>query len=165
MTSEIIMIHPSQLPDIDVMVSLSKSKRLEYEKAQPQFWGYAGEKGDNSQKKWFKELLQHKDYLMFTAENESQETVGFIIGNLISAPDVYDPGGLTLMIDDFCVYSENLWESVGNKLIEVIKFSAKSKGAAQILVVCGSHDNSKRKFLMNKNLTIASEWFITNIDD
>ena len=49
MTSEIIMIHPSQLPDIDVMVSLSKSKRLEYEKAQPQFWGYAGEKGDNSQ--------------------------------------------------------------------------------------------------------------------
>lgn len=29
------------------------------------------------------------------------------------APEVYDPGGLTLMIDDFCMQSENLWESVG----------------------------------------------------
>ena len=160
-----ITTRPTKPSDIDAMVSLSKSKRLEYEKVQPQFWRYAGEKGDNSQKKWFKELLEDKNYLMFTAESKTQEILGFVIGRLIHAPDVYDPGVLTLMIDDFCVYSEKLWESVGNKLIEVIKFEAKSRGASQILVVCGSHDNLKRQFLMNKNLSIASEWFITNIND
>lgn len=81
------------------------------------------------------------------------------------APEVYDPGGLTLMIDDFCMKSENLWESVGNKLVEVIKFEAKSRGASQILVVCGAHDYTKRQFLKEQNLSIASEWFVGNIND
>ena len=120
MTSEIMTIRPSQLSDIDDMISLSKSKRLEYEKVQPQFWRYAREEGDESQRIWFKELLQHKDYLMFTAAGEDQEIIGFIIGRLVPAPEVYDPGGLTLMIDDFCVHSENLWESVGFHLINEI---------------------------------------------
>jgi hypothetical protein len=160
-----ITIRPSQLSDIDVMVSLSKAKRLNYEKAQPQFWRYAGAKGDESQRQWFLELLQDKDYLMFTAISKDQEIIGFIIGRFIKAPEVYNPGGMTLMIDDFCVESKLLWESVGNKLVEVIKFEAKSRGATQIVVVCGAHDNSKRKFLIDKNLSIASEWFVGNIND
>ena len=35
----------SQLSDIEAMVLLCKAKRLAYEKAQPQFWCYAGESG------------------------------------------------------------------------------------------------------------------------
>jgi hypothetical protein len=165
MKFKISKIRPAQLSDIDAMVLLSRSKRLAYEKAQPQFWRYAGEKGDDSQRQWFKELLQNKDYLLFTAANDDQEIIGFIIGRLVPAPEVYNPDGLTLMIDDFCVYSENLWESVGYKLIEVIKSEAKIKGASQILVVSGAHDELKRKFLMNQNLSIASEWFIGSINN
>ena len=79
------------------------------------------------------------------------------------APEVYNPGGLTLMIDDFCVQSENLWQSVGAGLIEETKDAAKAKGAKQILVVCGAHDNPKRKFLREQNLQVASEWFVGGI--
>jgi hypothetical protein len=158
-----IHIRTSQLSDIDAMVSLSKAKRKLYEKAQPQFWRYAGEEGDKAQEKWFKELLEDKNYVMFTAESETQEILGFVIGKLMPAPEVYNPGGLTLMIDDFCVTSENLWQSVGAKLIEETKAAAKAKGATQILVVCGSHDNPKRKFLSEQNLQVASEWFIGGI--
>ncbi len=79
------------------------------------------------------------------------------------APEVYNPGGLTLMIDDFCVKSENLWQSAGTRLIEAIKFPSKAKGAMQILVVCGVHDHPKRKFLSEQNLSIASEWFVGGV--
>ncbi|NDB86088.1 MAG: GNAT family N-acetyltransferase, partial [Alphaproteobacteria bacterium] len=52
------VVRTSQLSDIDAMVLLSKAKRLAYEKAQPHFWRYAGEEGDNTQRQWFKELLE-----------------------------------------------------------------------------------------------------------
>ena len=153
-----IIIRRSLLSDIDLFVVLSKAKRLDYEKAQPQFWRSSGETGDNKQREWFKELLRAEKYLLFTAEDESREIVGFIIGKLITAPEVYNPGGLTLMVDDFCVKSEYLWQ-----LIEAIKTPAKEKGASQILVVCGAQDHSKRTFLAKENLSIASEWFVGGI--
>jgi len=156
-------VRTSQLSDISAMVSLSKAKRMLYEKAQPQFWRYAGEEGDNTQRRWFKELLEDKNYVMFTAENGTQGILGFVIGKLMPAPEVYNPGGLTLMIDDFCVKSENLWQSVGARLIEETKAAAKSRGATQILVVWGAHDHPKRKFLSEQNLSIASEWFVGGI--
>lgn len=42
-------IHLTKFSDISAMVSLSKAKRLSYEKAQPQFWRYTGEEGDKVQ--------------------------------------------------------------------------------------------------------------------
>lgn len=157
------VVRTSQLSDTLAMVSLSKAKRKLYKKAQPQFWRYAGEEGDKVQEKWFKELLDDKNYVMFTAESGTQEILGFVIGKLMPAPEVYNPGGLTLMIDDFCVQSENLWQSVGRELIEEAKAAAKVKGASQILVVCGAHDLPKRKLLSEQNLSIASEWFVGGI--
>jgi predicted house-cleaning noncanonical NTP pyrophosphatase (MazG superfamily)/chloramphenicol 3-O-phosphotransferase len=47
-------VRTSQLSDIDAMVLLSKAKRKLYEKAQPHFWRYAGEEGDNTQTQRFK---------------------------------------------------------------------------------------------------------------
>ncbi|MFN9000624.1 MAG: hypothetical protein ACK5VW_00980 [Holosporales bacterium] len=159
----IFRVRTSQLTDIDAMVSLSKTKRKLYEKAQPQFWRYAGEEGDDAQRQWFQDLLEDKKYVMFTAESKTKEILGFIIGKLIPAPEVYNPGGLTLMIDDFCVSCETLWQSVGAKLIEETKAAVTAKGATQIAVVCGAHDHPKRKFLSEQNLSIASEWFVGGI--
>jgi hypothetical protein len=158
-----ILVRKSISSDIDIMVSISKDKRLSYEKAQPQFWSYSGKDGDNAQREWFKELLSHKDYIMFTAEDLNQEILGFIIGRLMLAPEVYNPGGLTIMIDDFCIKSEDLWISVGIELIKNIQKKAKEKGAVQVLVVCGAHDKKKRKFLMNQNLYVVSEWFVGGV--
>jgi GNAT superfamily N-acetyltransferase len=172
-----INIRKSQLSDIDAMVLLSKAKRLAYEKAQPQFWRYAFDAGDNTQRQRFKGLLEDKNHVMFTAvanchprkngdpvldsRIRGNDIIGFIIGKRIAAPEVYNPGGL--MIDDFCVNCENLWQSVGHELIEETKAAAKDKGATQILVVCGAHDHPKRKFLSEQNLSIASEWFVGGI--
>ncbi|MDX2050628.1 MAG: AAA family ATPase [Rickettsiaceae bacterium] len=195
-------VRMSQLSDTLAMVSLSRAKRLAYEKAQATFWHYAEEEGDNTQRQWFKELLEDENHVMFTAamnchprengdpaldsrlrgndkgrsgndkkgcgndrEKSGGDIVGFIIGRLMPAPEVYNPGGLTLMIDDFCVQSENLWESVGHELIEEAKAADKARGATQIVVVCGAHDLPKRKFLREQNLSIASEWYVGGIDN
>jgi ribosomal protein S18 acetylase RimI-like enzyme len=160
--NETILVRPSTSSDIDAMVLLSRAKRKLYEKAQPQFWKYAGDIAELSQAKWFEELLGSNDHIMLTATSH-QKIVGFIIGKLMPAPEVYKPGGLTLMIDDFCVADESQWHSIGFFLVQEIKAIAKLRGAAQVLVVCGAHDESKRRFLMNQNLSIASEWFVGGI--
>ncbi len=49
----LINIRKVEVSDIRFMVSLSKAKRLAYEKAQAMFWRYAGEEGDKAQEKWF----------------------------------------------------------------------------------------------------------------
>lgn len=157
------IVRRSQPSDIDAMVSLSKTKRMRYEKAHPQFWRYAGDDGDKAQKKWFEAGLNEKHNVMLTAESGTKETLGFIIGKLIPAPAVYNPGGLTVMIDDFCVQSETLWESVGLALVNAVKRDAKVNGATQMVVVCGAFDLPKHMFLSEQNLSVASEWFVGGI--
>ncbi len=72
----------------------------------------------------------------------------------------YNPGGLTLMIDDFCVTDESEWHSIGSQLVQKIKAIAKLRGAAQVLIVCGAHDGPKCHFLKKIGLTVASEWYV-----
>lgn len=154
-----VLIRPSTHADIPSMVILSNQKRRQYENAHPQFWRYAGEQAEISQAKWFGELLSDEDHIMLIAQNNNA-VVGFIIGQIIDSPAVYDPGGLTLMIDDFCVQSESDWKSVGKFLVRDIKALSLTKGVSQVLVVCGAHDANKRNFLRNMGLTVASEWFV-----
>jgi hypothetical protein len=147
---------------IHAMVSLSNTKRIAYEQAQPQFWRCA-ENAFEIQTKWFKELLNDNNYIMLCAE-QNQKVIGFIIGKIILAPEVYNPGGYTLMIDDFCVELQNQWNMVGAKLIAEIKKIAQVKDAVQILVVAGHHDKFKKQFLKSQNFTIASDWFVGEIE-
>ena len=159
--STYINIRLATQSDIDSMVNLSYQKRRSYEKAQTQFWRYA-EGAEESQKEWFKLLLSKDDSILLVAESKDQ-IEGFIIGQIIKAPAVYNPGGLTLMIDDFCVASTSDWKLVGERLLEKLKILSKEKGATQTIVVCGFHDEPKRQFLKGFGLTVASEWYVGDI--
>lgn len=143
--------------DINWMVALSHAKRLQYEKHQRQFWKMA-EDSNQIQKKWFAEEFEKRNVIALCAQDQS----GFVIGKLISPPEVYD-AGLTLMIDDFCVQSEDLWMSVGAELLAELKLEAKAKGALQVLVVCGDFDSAKSKLLEKLNLSVASRWCVGSL--
>lgn len=145
--------------DIEAMVALSHIKRKAYEQAQPQFWKYAAG-AEIVQSRWFTDLLTRDDHILLVAEASSIK--GFIIGRLCPAPEVYDPGGLTLMIDDFCVQNSD-WEKIGSALIDAIKSLGKENGAVQILVVSGAHDKEKLDFLIAKGLSCASHWYVGEI--
>ena len=157
--TKFILIRPVEKDDIDRIVDLSKNKRLSYEKAQPQFWKYAGPQAEILQAQWFQEIINDRHYIALVALN-GNEFLGFIIGNLIKAPGVYNPGGLMLYVDDFCVKEDSLWITVGCRLINEIKVIAKAKKAVQISVVCGSHDKLKQSFLDSMYLTTSSEWYV-----
>jgi len=160
-SKEIFPIRKALETDISAIVALSHVKRHDYEQAQPQFWKHA-EDANKNQTKWFEKLLQKNDHVILVAELQ-QKIIGFIIGRLSVASEVYDPGGLTLLIDDFCVSEPSMWKSVGKQLISELTQVAKTKGSVQILVVCGAHDEPKRQFLKSLRLTIASEWYVGEI--
>ncbi|HQS84700.1 MAG: hypothetical protein B7Y25_07225 [Alphaproteobacteria bacterium 16-39-46] len=159
-TIEILIREPTQ-KDINEMVALSYQKRQNYERVQPQFWRVS-ERAEEAQTKWFKDLLSQENTLMLIAESEDKLR-GFVIGFLIKAPQVYDPGGLTLMIDDFCVENSSEWQIIGKSLLEKLKSKAKAKGAVQVVVVSGAHDEAKRYFLKMLGLSCASEWYVGEI--
>ena len=147
--------------DLNEILDLANSKRLEYETYQPVFWRVAPDA-----------IAQQRDYLASQIANEEVVTfvatlqgklVGFVIGRLVSAPPVYKPGGLTCSIDDFVVNKDDLWETVGVDLLNQVRKVAVSKGAVQMVVVCGHHDESKKKALEKSSLTIASEWWVAPI--
>ena len=43
------------------------------------------------------------------------------------------------------------------------ELKAQAKGAAQILFVCGVHDQPKRRFLKSLGLSVASEWYVGEV--
>ncbi len=149
-------IRLANVNDIEAMVLLSDQKRCEYAKLQPQFWRRA-ENANEVQIKWFKELLERKDYFLLVAEGDSI-IVGFVIGRVVAAPQVYNPGGMTMMIDDFCVKGPSNWSIIGKDLIDVLRNI--SEDVSQLLVVCGVHDEEKRQFLREIGLSVASEWYV-----
>jgi predicted acetyltransferase len=148
--------------DIPQMVAMSYAKRRAYECVQPQFWKHA-EGAEEAQTEWFA-LLMTKDISVFLVAEIQDQIVGFIRGQLENASEVYNPRGATLMIDDFSVESPDLWPAVGQQLLQELMVQAKQKGASQVVVVSGHHDEPKRQFLKSQGLRIASEWFVGGIE-
>ncbi|QED23861.1 GNAT family N-acetyltransferase [Candidatus Deianiraea vastatrix] len=139
--------------DISWIVELSYEKRLTYSKHQPNFWKMS-ENSNAVQEEWFESEIENPKVIAL-ADGEKQ---GFIMGKIITPPEVYD-AGLTLMIDDFCVKNENLWQTLGREMLnECIKIG-KTKGVVQVLVVSGDHDMAKNKLLEDMNLAVASRWY------
>lgn len=159
LTLENFVIDKALEKDVSDMNKLSYFKRRNYEKAHPQFWKYAGSKGEEIQRDWFTELIKDEKHIILVAK-QKELFLGFIIVKLVPAPEVYNPGGLTCMIDDFCVKEEYMWDEIGGALIDQARKISKSKGASQILVVSGNHDMKKKKFLKKAGLNIASDWYV-----
>ncbi len=151
-----VNIREATVQDIYAMVALSDIKRCEYAVAQPQFWKRA-DNANQMQMEWFEELFTHENCFLYVAEEDSK-IIGFAIGRVVAAPEVYNPGGMTMMIDDFCVNDPSLWSSVGKYLVDALRNA--SEDVKQLLIVCGAHDQDKRKFLKEIGLSVASEWYV-----
>lgn len=144
--------------DVDCMVALSGAKRREYALVQPLFWRPAPD-ADARQRAFFAAQLTRADVLAFVHESEAM-TDGFVIATLVTAPRVYDPGGYTCVVDDFAVADPGLWDTVGRALLETALRAARARGAVQSVLVCGQHDEPKRKMLAGLGHVPASEWWV-----
>jgi hypothetical protein len=153
---------PATHGDIDDVAAMAADRRREYEAHQPRFWRQADDA-----------LARHKAYLrglvdapdhVFLVAREPGRVSGFIIGRLLPAPPVYDPGGPTCLVDDFAVQHPDAWAAVGPLLLGDLSRIARVRGAVQVVVVTGRHDEPKRLAMEAAGLVVASEWWTGPID-
>ena len=87
---------------------------------------------------------------------------GFLIASLNPAPPVYDPGGLSCVIDDFAVASADDWlTTAAFGLLRAALAEAGQRRAVQAVVVTAHLDEPKRQALGACGLQVASEWWVT----
>ena len=143
--------------DIQATVELAEATRRHLQKYQPAFWRKAANSASATEK-FFATLLTEPD-TFFLVANEGRLLQGFLIARKFPAPPVFDPGGDTYLIDDFCVLEPRLWLSIGEALLSHASTLIHEHGGAQIVVVCADRDLAKTEMLRRSDLTIASNWW------
>lgn len=156
------IIRSAVASDLEGMLVLAETRRRRYATYQPTFWRPAPDAVER-QRPYFAGLIDD-DAVITIVANTRDALAGFAIGTIVSAPPVYDPGGPTCVVDDFTVAESEQWPTVGVELLREVRRTARQKGAAQIVVVCGHLDQPKRMALDAAGLSIASEWWVAPID-
>lgn len=151
-------IRKAREADVPGMVELAERRRVEYERAQPLFWRKAADSAEKQTPYLTKQIA--KDEVIALVHEREGVLDGFAIGALIPAPPVYDPGGLTCIVDDFTVSDPGLWATVGRAILQAVAEEGKRRGAVQVVAVCGRHDEPKRAMLAATGYSIASEWWV-----
>lgn len=145
--------------DLAAMVALIEQRRFEYEQYEPVFWKKASDSAEKTEP-FFKSLLTNERATALVAYDDEQ-LVGFLIAINTPAPPVYEPGGTTILVDDFCVADASLWPSVGRSLLDQLEVIGREAGWRQYVVVSGKADQSKSEFLTSTHLSLASTWWTT----
>ena len=152
------MIRAARADDITALVELSERKREQYERFQPVFWRKAADSRERHTT-YLAGLLARGQHLALVSVTAGALD-GFLIAELRPAPPVYDPGGLTCLVDDFVVADEARWDDVGSALLRRASEEARARGAVQLVVVCAHLDAPKRAMLASGGFSVASEWHV-----
>ncbi len=145
--------HPE---DVSACVELVEARRRRYETFEPRFWKKAANSKDSS-KSWFSHLFSDSGTVSIVAAKDPH-ILGFLIGCEIQVPPVYEPGGRTVLVDDFCV-AEGQWADVGASLLAAAKQEFHERGFVQLVVVGARLDLEKSAFLETTDLSLASTWW------
>ncbi len=155
-------VRPASLGDVKAMAELAATRRAQYETYQPVFWRPA-EDAAARQRPYLAGLIQDPEVITLVAVADHYVS-GFVIATVAPAPPVYDPGGLTCMVDDFTVADPRNWPTVGVALLRAVSHAALEGGAAQVVVVTAHLDEAKRAALAENGLSLASEWWVRPLD-
>lgn len=142
--------------DIPQMVRLIEAQRQRYEVYQPVMWKRAAH-AESATRRFFEKQLGDASAIALVFEQAGQ-IAAFLIAREIPTPPVFDPGGATVLVDDFCVSDPSLWMSMGRDLLAALTAERKATWR-QVMVVCGDADKAKAALLADFGLTIASTWW------
>jgi len=152
------IVRPARIGDVGAMTRLIEQRREQYEKVQPVFWKRAA--GSAATTRWFyKSLLLLARRTLALVADDKGDVLGFLIARQARTPPVYDPGGPTAIIDDFCVARPEDWTAVGGELLRHARKFGRKAGWSQIIVVCGAEDEPKSALLQSTDLAVATTWW------
>jgi hypothetical protein len=147
--------------DIEAMLDLAEARRRRYAAYHPRFHRPASGARE-VQRPFFFKLLSADNYIVLVHEHDGRVD-GFLTGQITAAPPVYDPGGLTCLVDDFAVETQEDWLEVGHQLLEALRVQVRERQAVQIVVVCAPEDKAKRAMLTEAGLSVVSEWLVATL--
>jgi GNAT superfamily N-acetyltransferase len=150
-------VRKAEAADIEAAVELVERSRRQLQKFQPTFWRKAAKSAAASEA-FFTRLLAEPDTFFLVAV-EGSRLEGFLIARKFPSPPVFDPGGDTWLIDDFCVAEPHLWLAVGEALLSHATTLIHEHGGVQIVVVSADRDLAKTEMLRRSDLSIASNWW------
>jgi ribosomal protein S18 acetylase RimI-like enzyme len=128
-----VKVRRARWSDVAALVELIERRRTELEALEPRFWRRAPGAAKWT-RRYFRLLLLSRRAALFVAEQE-EGIAGMLIARRIKAPPVYDPGGVSILVDDFCVAGPALWPIAGAALLAAAADHARQLGAAQLIVV------------------------------
>jgi GNAT superfamily N-acetyltransferase len=147
--------------DLNAIERLAELRRRQYESHHPPMWRNATDAW-HKHMEMLREKIRNADSIILVHES-GQDIDGFLIADFVTAPPVYDPGGLTCRIDDFVVDPPARWSTAGQALLSETRRQAAQVGCVQVIVVCGEHDQPKRRLLRGAGLSVASEWYVDRL--
>jgi len=150
-------VRKAETADIKAAVELVERSRRQFQKSQPTFWRKAARSAATTET-FFTKLLGESDTLFLVAVEGNQQQ-GFLIARKFPNPPVFDPGGDTWLIDDFCVAEPHFWLSIGEALLSHATTLIHEHGGVQVVVVSADRDLAKTEMLRRSDLTIASNWW------
>jgi hypothetical protein len=155
------MVVAAEQKHIAEMVTISEAKRQQYQSLSPVFWRKAADSAQRHAE--YLETLITQPVITALVSEVGDGINGFIIGRVVSAPPVYDPGGLVCMVDDFALSHSADWPTVGERLLSELEARVKGNGVVLIVTVCGAGDIPKRSMLQARGATVSSEWYVSKV--
>lgn len=152
------MIRVASMDDVERLLDLASERRLRYALYHPLFHRPA-QQARELQRPFFERLLADPDFIALVSE-EVGHVDGFLIGHAVTPPPVYDPGGLTYVVDDFVVEDPRKWPAAGRDLLEGIGERAKAMGAVQVIVVTAPQDVAKTSVVKEGGFETVAEWAV-----
>lgn len=143
--------------DIPAMAKLIEAKREALEGFEPVMWRPSPAAAQLTPA-FFTHVLAQPQAIARVAESAGA-FVGFIIGMLQEAPPVFAPGGKTVVIDDFAVAEVADADQAGSALLDAVMSEARARGAVQMIVIAAARDARTTRWLEEKRLHVASQWW------
>jgi len=145
--------------DVPAMAALADAKRTEYATYSPVFWRKS-DTGIEAQTRFFTNRMLPSDTVISLVADNDGTIEGFVIGIVLQAPPVYDPGGPVCSIDDFTVAHPDSWATVGAALYKEVTIRAQQRGARVMLTITGHLDAPKRAMLQAQGAAITVETYV-----
>jgi hypothetical protein len=157
LSDDAVVIRRGGLSDVGAMTALIESRRRAYEAVEPVFWRKSRNSAVLTRAHFTATLWRRRAVTLVAVRHET--LIGFLIATRVRVPPVYAPGGVTMLVDDFCVAEPSLWSTAGRALLDTLSRLGASAGWRQLIVVGAEADAAKSELLRSMDLRIASNWW------
>ncbi|MEQ1754763.1 MAG: GNAT family N-acetyltransferase [Micropepsaceae bacterium] len=152
-----ISIRRASPSDVDAFTDLVAAKRTQLEMFEPIMWR-TGRDANEMTAAFFRHQVAEPNAILLVAE-DGASILGFVNAVLQNPPPIYDPGGKTVMIDDFTVVKGEAGDQAAMALLDAVMSEGRSRGAVQLIAVSAAMDERATKWFQTKKLHVASTWW------